>query len=133
MAPLSVKLRLLKNLMESQFDSNEKFKKEVNNKSAKELRMTPLGTDKLGNAYWYHMDPKDAAVRVYKDDPDEETWELAAETEAELQVCPLIQLYPACFLIIDRQPMTLQRDIALFYFSQQLSHLSPEPLKGFLS
>ena len=69
MAPLSVKLRLLKNLMESQFDSNEKFKKEVNNKSAKELRMTPLGTDKLGNAYWYHMDPKDAAVRVYKDDP----------------------------------------------------------------
>ena len=93
MAPLSVKLRLLKNLMESQFDSNEKFKKEVNNKSAKELRMTPLGTDKLGNAYWYHMDPKDAAVRVYKDDPDEETWELAAETEAELQVCLLSQSY----------------------------------------
>ena len=55
--------------------------------------MTPLGTDKLGNAYWYHMDPKDAAVRVYKDDPDEETWELAAETEAELQVCPISQLY----------------------------------------
>ena len=64
MAPLAVKLRLLKNLLESQFDGNLKFKQEINNKSAAELRMKPLGTDKLGNAYWYHFDAKEAEVIV---------------------------------------------------------------------
>merc|ERR1719419_702820 len=47
--------------------------------------MKPLGTDKLGNAYRYHFDAKEAEIKVYKDDPDEETWELAAETEEELK------------------------------------------------
>ena len=64
MAPLAIKLRLLKNLLESQFDANLKFKQEINNKSAPELRMKPLGTDKLGNAYWYHFDPKEAEVSL---------------------------------------------------------------------
>ena len=62
MAPLAIKLRLLKNLLESQFDANLKFKQEINNKAAPELRMKPLGTDKLGNAYWYHFDAKEAEV-----------------------------------------------------------------------
>ncbi len=40
------KVRLLKNLMEAQFDGNPKFKQEINQKSGKELRSQPLGTDR---------------------------------------------------------------------------------------
>ena len=80
---LQLKCRLLKNLIESQFDQNEKFKKDINSKTASELRRDPLGTDRLGNAYWYQVDDE-ANLRVYKEDPDEETWELVAQTEDEL-------------------------------------------------
>ena len=80
---LQLKCRLLKNLIESQFDYNEKFKKDINTKTASELRKDPLGRDRLGNAYWYQVD-EEANLRVYKEDPDEETWELVARTEGEL-------------------------------------------------
>ena len=77
-AKLNIKLRLLKNLLEAQFDGNIKFKAEINTKDADDLRMEPLGRDKLGNLYWYQVDG-DASMRVYKDDPEEETWELVAQ------------------------------------------------------
>jgi remodeling and spacing factor 1 len=37
----------------------------------------------LGNCYWYHCDQQ-ANLRVYKEDPDEETWEVVARTKEEL-------------------------------------------------
>lgn len=50
-AKAAVKLRIVKNLIESQFDVNPKFKQEINQKTAKELRyrdssfMFPPGDD----------------------------------------------------------------------------------------
>ena len=95
---LQLKCRILKNLIESQFDHNEKFKKEINSKTASELRRDPLGRDRLGNAYWYQIDD-DANLRVYKEDPDEETWELVAQTEDEL-VRLVEQLRQGIYLVI---------------------------------
>ena len=36
-----------------------------------------IGKDKLGNCYWFRVDPE-ANVRVYREDLDDETWELVA-------------------------------------------------------
>ncbi|XP_031335091.1 remodeling and spacing factor 1 isoform X1 [Photinus pyralis] len=77
-ARLSSKLRILKELLESQFDYNVKFKNEVNKLSAEELRTQPLGRDQLGHTYWFQSDSS-CQIRVYKEDPDEETWALVAK------------------------------------------------------
>ena len=95
---LELKLRLLKNLIESQFDFNEKLKKDINTKTASELRKDPLGRDRLGNAYWYQVD-EEANLRVYKEDPDEETWELVAKTEKQL-LDLIEQLRNGTFMVI---------------------------------
>ena len=83
-AKMALKVRLIKNLMEAQFDVNPKFKSEVNNLKSSELRSAPLGTDKLGNNYWYQQDAE-ANLRIYKEDVDEETWELVAQNKAEFE------------------------------------------------
>lgn len=39
--------------MECQFDFNLKFKEKVNESSAEDMRLLPIGRDKEGQAYWY--------------------------------------------------------------------------------
>ncbi|XP_044757448.1 remodeling and spacing factor 1 [Coccinella septempunctata] len=75
---LQIKLRALKELLEMQFDYNTKFKNEVNKMTAESLRPQPLGRDKLGRAYWFQTD-NNYQIRIYKEDPDEETWHLVAK------------------------------------------------------
>ncbi|CAG2053537.1 unnamed protein product [Timema podura] len=82
-ARLTVKLRVLKMLLEQQFDSNSKFKSEVNKLSAEELRIPPLGRDKLGQTYWCQLDD-DCSLRVYREDLDEETWDVVAKSREGL-------------------------------------------------
>lgn len=61
-----------------QFDYNQKFKNEINKISAGELRAQPLGRDRMGRSYWYQCD-ETCQIRVYKEDPDDETWTLVAK------------------------------------------------------
>lgn len=61
-----------------QFDYNQKFKTEINKMAADELRTQPLGRDRMGRAYWYQCD-EHCQIRVYKDDADDETWNLVAK------------------------------------------------------
>lgn len=114
-AKIQTKLRLLKNLLEAQFDFNVKFKAEVNKLQAADLRLNPLGSfffiflmsrvhctwfsrkcfysyilhasvligrDTEGQVYWYQVDG-DANLRVYREDIDDETWEIVASNKDE--------------------------------------------------
>ncbi|XP_037076471.1 mucin-1-like [Pollicipes pollicipes] len=83
-ADLAVKLRVLKNLCEVQFDRNKRFKDEVNKEAACELRLQPLGRDRHGNNYWYQLD-EDCQLRIYKEDIDDETWQVVAEDRESMK------------------------------------------------
>ena len=48
--------------------------------------ITQIGKDKLGNCYWFQVDPE-ANVRVYREDLDDETWELVASNRFVLSFC----------------------------------------------
>lgn len=79
-----VKLRILKILLEMQFDvANSKLKNFINQKNSNELRLEPFGSDKFGNVYYCHMDEK-ANIKVYQENTDEETWTVVASTRDEL-------------------------------------------------
>ncbi|GAB6019803.1 hypothetical protein CHUAL_001346 [Chamberlinius hualienensis] len=80
---LSVKLILLKRLLESQFDGNTKFKNEINKMTADELRLLPIGRDIRGKMYWYHQD-RDLNLRIYREDQDDETWEIIVKERDDL-------------------------------------------------
>ena len=80
---LAVKLRIIKNLLESQFDVNAKFKNHVNAKPSHELRLEPFGKDKDGNVYYCQMDEK-ANIKIYQENQDEESWTVVAANRDEL-------------------------------------------------
>lgn len=79
----TVKLRIVKNLLESQFDVNVKFKNAINQKPAPGLRLEPFGRDKDGNVYYCQMDEK-ANIKIYQENLDEETWSVVAGNREEL-------------------------------------------------
>ncbi|XP_028038005.1 remodeling and spacing factor 1 isoform X1 [Bombyx mandarina] len=98
-ASTQVKLKVLKILLEYQFTCHLKFKTAVNAISCKELRLDPIGRDKNGCVYWLEVD-HEANLCLYKEDQDEETWQLVARNREELanvisklkggeDVCPL--------------------------------------------
>ena len=64
------KLRILKNLLETQFDCYAKLKTKINEKSADELRILPLGRDQNGLIYWYFVDSM-YNFHVYSEEPDD--------------------------------------------------------------
>ena len=78
-----VKLRIIKNLLESQFDVNAKFKNTINAKPSTELRLEPFGKDKDGNVYYCQIDEK-ANIKIYQENLDEETWSVVASNRDEL-------------------------------------------------
>lgn len=80
---LSVKLRVLKVLFESQFDRNVKFKSHINGIAAQDLRSEPLGKDRLGNVYWCIMDEM-CSIRVFRENQDDESWTLVASNRSEV-------------------------------------------------
>lgn len=78
-----MKLRIIKNLLESQFDTNVKFKAAINQKPSTALRLEPFGRDKDGNVYYCQMDEK-ANIKIYQENLDEETWSVVAANREEL-------------------------------------------------
>ncbi|KAK7091013.1 hypothetical protein V1264_010732 [Littorina saxatilis] len=85
-AQLSTKLRVLKNLLECQFDYNVKFKEKVNEFPPEEMRFLPAGRDRDGMTYWYLVD-KDFNLFVYREEPDDEnaeSWKLLCSDRDEL-------------------------------------------------
>lgn len=79
----AVKLRILKNLLEGQFDVNAKFKNLINAKPSNEMRHEPFGKDKEGNVYYCQVDEK-ANIRIYQENQDEESWSVVAANREEL-------------------------------------------------
>jgi len=80
---MGLKLRLLKNLLESQFDYNNKLKAAVNLLTAEELRSKPIGTDLAGNIYWVHLDPS-ANLKVFCESVGSGEWSIAATDRPSL-------------------------------------------------
>ncbi|XP_029837800.2 serine/arginine repetitive matrix protein 2 [Ixodes scapularis] len=83
-AKLSVKLAVLKRLLELQFDGNAKFKGEVNKVEANALRLQPIGRDVRGHQYWLQRDSS-LNLRLYREHPDDErSWAIVSKSRDEL-------------------------------------------------
>uniref|UniRef100_A0A1A9VZS4 PHD-type domain-containing protein n=1 Tax=Glossina brevipalpis TaxID=37001 RepID=A0A1A9VZS4_9MUSC len=79
---IKVKLRILRELLESQFERNAKFRAKILTFSADSLRLQPIGRDRLGHAYWVTQD-SDCNIRIYQEHLDEEIWHLVATNRME--------------------------------------------------
>lgn len=80
----SIKLQLLRRLLDAQFECDQKFKAVVNTDEASKLRTQPLGRDYKGNIYW-HFDDKEGHLRVYTEEPlDHRSWKLLCKNPDEL-------------------------------------------------
>ncbi|GFS36753.1 PHD-type domain-containing protein, partial [Trichonephila inaurata madagascariensis] len=67
------------------FDSNPKFKTEVNKQDAHSLRIPPIGRDIDGQMYWYQLD-KEYNMRLYRQGVgDESAWTLLCSTTDHLK------------------------------------------------
>ncbi|XP_028401602.1 remodeling and spacing factor 1-like [Dendronephthya gigantea] len=89
------KLAILKDLLESQFDNNDKFKSAVNCElSQVDLRPQPVGSDIDGLIYWFHEDEL-LQIRLYSTEEDEldcEAWKvLACEVEEIVNVVEFLE------------------------------------------
>lgn len=103
---LAVKLRVLKEIMECQFERNIKFKADVNLVEADELRSQPIGKDSVGNSYW-SMTDEELNLRIYQEHLDEDIWKMVAHDRDELAkliACLKgndIQLIPSVIGVVD--------------------------------
>ncbi|XP_064554223.1 microtubule-associated protein futsch [Drosophila montana] len=79
---LKVKLRILRELLESQFERNAKFRANILTQNASTLRAQPIGRDRLGHAYWLTQDG-DCNLRIYQEHLDEEIWQVVATNRDE--------------------------------------------------
>ncbi|KAH8321218.1 hypothetical protein KR059_003195 [Drosophila kikkawai] len=79
---LKVKLRIFRELLESQFERNAKFRAHILTLNADTLRSEPIGRDRLGHAYWLTQDA-DCNLRIYQEHLDEEIWQVVATNRDE--------------------------------------------------
>jgi hypothetical protein len=86
---VDLKLKLVKNLLESQFDENQKLKQNLAEQvgDLNTLRSRPLGRDTNALTYWFYMD-SEFSVRVYTQksaDMNASSWTLVAADHTELR------------------------------------------------
>lgn len=80
---LSLRLEILKNLMESQFDWNERIRMLVDDLPVEALRHEPTGKDIEGKIYWTQIDDH-AEIRIYTEDYRHDTWGNVVQNRVEL-------------------------------------------------
>ncbi|CAF1440883.1 unnamed protein product [Rotaria sp. Silwood1] len=84
-AEIDLKLRILKNLLETQFDHNQGFKTALLEKQSFEVRSQPFGRDRSGASYWLFMD-SECFIRLFREETDDErTWTNIAKDKDELE------------------------------------------------
>jgi hypothetical protein len=86
---VDLKLKLVKNLLESQFDENQKLKQNLAEQVSdlNTLRSKPLGRDVDALTYWFYMDAEHS-VRVYTQksgDVNSSSWTLICADVDELK------------------------------------------------
>lgn len=80
----SVKLALLRRLLDVQFDSDQKFKATINSSEAEDLRILPMGRDLHGNTYWDRLD-NEGNFRIFQEQPlDYKQWNTVCKNIDEL-------------------------------------------------